>query len=52
MRIVADPRTNQVIVNASPVVHHEIDALLQRLDVPDAAKSGGKKFPRLPGDGK
>jgi hypothetical protein len=36
MRVAADPRTNQVVVNATAQLHGEIEALVQRLDVPAA----------------
>jgi type II/III secretion system protein len=55
MRIAADARTNQVVVNASQPMQTEIAEILQRLDLPDAtelAPGGNKKTLKLPGRGK
>lgn len=40
MRIAADSRTNQIIVNGPVPAHVEIEALLQRLDVPTVEGKG------------
>lgn len=54
IRVAADPRTNQVIINATPEMQNEIAAIIQRLDTADAAAQPGgkKKFLNLPGGGK
>jgi hypothetical protein len=49
MRIAAEPRSNQVIVNATKEAHGDIEALLQRLDVPAAGE--GLPPGRVPGPG-
>lgn len=43
LRIVAEPRTNQLIVNGSMPMHAEIMALVEKLDAPEASPGAGKK---------